>query len=307
MSAGRYSEALHADRRGAEDPPCQHRRPPFEGGRPEQHGAAGRRRKSRLDQANRPEHAGHALAHPAGAGAGRRGRATIIAQAEQLYGELIKQVPGEVLPKQALADIYKQTGRYSPGRRPLRSRGRRRPGQRRRRARAGPTAWSRSTRPTTAINVLDAVNENALRYVDAQLRLIELYLMRIDAYTDRTGQSAGQGDRREQRRPARRCWATCSLAGRAIAGLNDRTESHPLLPLAGRLVVRRLQAREGGQAARQHGMARPPPAPCRQPRPDRPGLPRGLPALSRTRPRRPRPRGRAGAYIFRCDGVAVEL
>src|SRR5207249_5216875 len=34
--------------------------------------------------------------------------------AESLYQDLIKQVPGEILPKQALADIYRATGRFAP-------------------------------------------------------------------------------------------------------------------------------------------------------------------------------------------------
>ena len=87
-------------------------------------------------------------------------------------------MPGEVLPKQALADIYKQTGQIRPAA-DLYGRV----------VSADPAnadavfGWADSLvryETDSAISVLDAVNENALRFVDAQLRLIELYLARID-------------------------------------------------------------------------------------------------------------------------------
>ncbi len=142
-------------------------------------------------------------------------------QAETLYGELIKQVPGEILPKQALADIYRQTGRFAPA-----------ADLYHRVVAADPAnadavlGWADSlvelNQMDQAIGVLDAVNENALRFVDAQLRLIELYLLRIDTYL--TQQRAtlrgstpppGLGDLLHD----------LGLAARALAGLNDRTES----------------------------------------------------------------------------------
>jgi predicted Zn-dependent protease len=142
--------------------------------------------------------------------------------AEQLYGELIKQVPGEVLPKQALADIYKETGRYGPAA-DLYGRV----------VAADPAnadavlGWADSlvalNKTDTAINVLDAVNENALRYVDAQLRLIELYLMRIDAFLKQQGNNIDRLTPNSQNMQA--LLGDLSLAGRAIAGLNDKTES----------------------------------------------------------------------------------
>jgi hypothetical protein len=70
--------------------------------------------------------------------------------------------------------------------------------------------------------VLDAVNENALRYVDAQLRLIELYLARIDTYLSAQGKGlaklANSAD-------LHGLWGDLQMAGRAISALNDRTES----------------------------------------------------------------------------------
>ncbi|MFL5734640.1 MAG: protein kinase domain-containing protein [Chloroflexia bacterium] len=133
-------------------------------------------------------------------------------QAEQLYIELTKLVPGEVLPKQALADIYKDTGRYAPAA-DLYSRV----------VAADPAnadavlGWADSlvalNHSDQAIGVLDAVNENALRFVDAQLRLMELYLARIDSALD------------GRRKDPTAALHDLALAGRAIAGLNDRTES----------------------------------------------------------------------------------
>lgn len=143
-------------------------------------------------------------------------------RAEQLYAELIKLVPGEVLPKQALADLYRDTRRYDRAA-DLYSRV----------VAADPAnadavlGWADSlvalNHTDTAISVLDAVNENALRYVDAQLRLVELYLARIDSYItahpDRLSKSkAGDPD-------VQTMLGDLSLAGRAIAALNDRTES----------------------------------------------------------------------------------
>lgn len=145
-----------------------------------------------------------------------------LKRAEGLYDDLIKLVPGEVLPKQALADIYRQTGRYQQSAQ-LYSRV----------VSADPAnadavlGWADSlvalNQTSEAIGVLDAVNENALRFVDAQLRLIELYLARIDAYLNKQGRnvkSLGQNNPDLQA-----LWADLGFAGRAIAGLNDRTES----------------------------------------------------------------------------------
>jgi serine/threonine-protein kinase PknG len=143
-------------------------------------------------------------------------------RAEKLYGELIKLVPGEVLPKQALADIYRETGRYEPAAN-LYSRV----------VSADPAnadavlGWADSlvalNETDQAIGVLDAVNENALRYVDAQLRLIELYLARIDAYMTK------QPDRVSRGQPSdpdiQELLRDLGLAGRSIAGLYDHTES----------------------------------------------------------------------------------
>lgn len=139
------------------------------------------------------------------------------ARAEQLYGELVRLVPGEVLPKQALADIYRQTGRYAPA-----------ADLYNRVVAADPAnadavlGWADSlvalNKTDTAIGVLDAVNENALRYVDAQLRLIELYLARIDGYLNKVKGNIPQGD-------LQALVGDLNLAGRAIQGLNDRTES----------------------------------------------------------------------------------
>ncbi len=144
------------------------------------------------------------------------------AKAEQLYGELIKLVPGEVLPKQALADIYRDTSKYDRAA-DLYSRV----------VAADPAnadavlGWADSlvalNKTDVAIGVLDAVNENALRYVDAQLRLIELYLARIALYVD------SQPARLRQGKPSdpdiKDMLRDLGLAGRAIAALNDRTES----------------------------------------------------------------------------------
>src|SRR5207249_11244141 len=124
--------------------------------------------------------------------------------AETLYQDLIKLVPGEVLPKQALADIYRETGRFAPASE-LYSRV----------VAADPAnadavlGWADSlvalNRTDQAIGVLDAVNENALRYVDAQLRLVELYLARID--------DALSGRKKDPRAALH----DLALAGRAIA------------------------------------------------------------------------------------------
>jgi serine/threonine-protein kinase PknG len=142
--------------------------------------------------------------------------------AEKLYQELIKLVPGEVLPKQALADLYSETHRYDEAS-DLYSRV----------VAADPAnadavlGWADSlvalNRTDAAIGVLDAVNENALRYVDAQLRLVELYLVRIDGYMKANpgrlnGASLSSPDVQGLLRDL-------DLAGRAIAALNDRTES----------------------------------------------------------------------------------
>jgi len=143
-------------------------------------------------------------------------------QAEALYQELIKQVPGEVLPKQALADIYRATARF-----PLAA------DLYHRVVAADPAnadavlGWADSlvalNQTDQAIGVLDAVNENALRYVDAQLRLIELYLMRIDAYLTQQRTALTPGKPPPPGLPA--LLHDLGLAARAIAGLYDRTES----------------------------------------------------------------------------------
>ena len=145
-----------------------------------------------------------------------------FASAEQLYGELTKLVPGEVLPKQALADIYRNTGRYRPAA-DLYSRV----------VSADPAnadavlGWADSLvaldQTDAAIGVLDAVNENALRFVDAQLRLIELYLARIDNYLEKRGRSVK--DLPPTNPDMQALLHDLELAGRAIAGLHDRTES----------------------------------------------------------------------------------
>lgn|GEM_PF-1114516 len=145
-----------------------------------------------------------------------------FAAAETLYQDLIKLVPGEVLPKQALADIYRETRNYERAA-DLYSRV----------VAADPAnadavlGWADSlvalNQTDTAIGVLDAVNENALRYVDAQLRLIELYLTRINGYLDRNAdrlRKAQSGDP-----DMNMVLRDLALAGRAIAALNDRTES----------------------------------------------------------------------------------
>lgn len=144
-------------------------------------------------------------------------------QAETLYSDLIKLVPGEVLPKQALADIYKQTGRYQQAA-DLYGRV----------VSADPAnadavlGWADSLvalhETSTAITVLDAVNENALRYVDAQLRLIELYLARIDAYITTQGKALARATSANSA-DLHGLWGDLQMSGRAIAALNDRTES----------------------------------------------------------------------------------
>jgi serine/threonine-protein kinase PknG len=145
-----------------------------------------------------------------------------FAAAETLYQDLIKLVPGEVLPKQALADIYRETRNYDRAA-DLYSRV----------VSADPAnadavlGWADSlvalNQTDTAIEVLDAVNENALRYVDAQLRLVELYLTRIDGYLTGHADSLQQGRASDPGIPA--VLRDLDLAGRAIAALNDRTES----------------------------------------------------------------------------------
>ena len=204
----------------------------------------------RVDGSGRPaEHARHALAHAAGAGAGRRDRATITGRPRRSTGDLIKLVPGEVLPKQALADIYKQTGSYQQAA-DLYGRV----------VSADPAnadavlGWADSLvalhETSTAITVLDAVNENALRYVDAQLRLIELYLARIDAYITAQGKALARAN------SANSADLHATMGRPANGGTGHRRAErqdgvHALLQVAGRLVVRGLQAVQGGQAATQ--------------------------------------------------------
>jgi serine/threonine-protein kinase PknG len=143
-------------------------------------------------------------------------------RAEQLYTQLMRLVPGEILPKQALADIFFETQRYSQAAE-LYSRV----------VSADPAnadavlgladSLVALNNTDSAIGVLDAVNENALRYVDAQLRLVELYLARIDAFLSGT---AGRPARRGlPKQDVQAVLGDLELAGRAIAGLNDRTES----------------------------------------------------------------------------------
>lgn len=141
--------------------------------------------------------------------------------AENLYKELIRLVPGEVLPKQALADIYRETQNYQEAA-DLYSRV----------VAADPAnanavlGWADSlvalNHTDDAISVLDAVNENALRYVDAQLRLVELYLARINIPLDRSPAAPQMSLTPDQKQNILR---DLDLAGRAIAALNDRTES----------------------------------------------------------------------------------
>lgn len=143
-------------------------------------------------------------------------------QAEAMFQELIRLVPGEVLPKQALADLYSEVGRYDDAA-DLYSRV----------VSADPAnadavlGWADSlvalNQTDVAIGVLDAVNENALRYVDAQLRLVQLYLTRIDTFINSRGGRLSDlklGDPNVQG-----LLRDLDLAGRAIAALNDRTES----------------------------------------------------------------------------------
>jgi len=141
--------------------------------------------------------------------------------AENLYKELIRLVPGEVLPKQALADIYRETQNYQDAA-DIYSRV----------VAADPAnanavlGWADSlvalNHTDDAIGVLDAVNENALRYVDAQLRLVELYLARINAQLDKSPAAPQMSIAPDQKQNILR---DLDLAGRAISALNDRTES----------------------------------------------------------------------------------
>jgi serine/threonine-protein kinase PknG len=143
-------------------------------------------------------------------------------RAEKLYQELIKLVPGEVLPKQALADIYRETGRYEPAA-DLYTRV----------VSADPAnadavlgladSLVALNQTDQAIGVLDAVNENALRYVDAQMRLVELYLLRIDNYMDRQPERIARANPSDK--DIQELLRDLDLAGRAIAGLYDHTES----------------------------------------------------------------------------------
>jgi serine/threonine-protein kinase PknG len=143
-------------------------------------------------------------------------------RAEQLYVELMRLVPGEVLPKQALADLYRDTGRHEKAANLYQ-----------RVVAADPAnadavlGWADSlvalNHTDTAIGVLDAVNENALRYVDAQLRLVELYLARIGHFMDTQPERVSRGKQTDTDIQA--LLRDLSLAGRAIAALNDRTES----------------------------------------------------------------------------------
>jgi serine/threonine-protein kinase PknG len=145
-----------------------------------------------------------------------------FAAAEAQYQELIRLVPGEVLPKQALADLYRETNRYSEAS-DLYSRV----------VAADPAnadavlGWADSlvalNQTDVAIGVLDAVNENALRYVDAQLRLVELYLARIDSYLSRNPTRLNNASLSSP--DVQGLLRDLDLAGRAIAALNDRTES----------------------------------------------------------------------------------
>jgi serine/threonine-protein kinase PknG len=106
-----------------------------------------------------------------------------IAGAERLYGELMRLVPGEVLPKQALADLYKDTSRYQQALDLYTRVVQADP------ANAEAVLGMADTlvalgRPDQAVIVLDQVSENAVRFVDAQLRLVELYLDRAPQQPD---------------------------------------------------------------------------------------------------------------------------
>lgn len=111
------------------------------------------------------------------------------ATAERDYRELMRLVPGEILPKQALADLYHEQGRYQEAL-PLYQRI----------VQADPANAEAILRladtlvalgqPQAAIDALDRVSENAVRFVDAQLRLIELYLSRVDQQPEELNRAA---------------------------------------------------------------------------------------------------------------------
>jgi len=113
-----------------------------------------------------------------------------VVVAERLYAELMRLVPGEVLPKQALADLYRNTGRYPQALYLYK-----------RVVQADPAnaeavlgmadALVALDQPEQAITVLDRVSENAVRFVDAQLRLVELYLGRVEQEPEALNRAAG--------------------------------------------------------------------------------------------------------------------
>jgi len=131
------------------------------------------------------------------------------ANAERLFQELIRLVPGEVLPKQALANLFLQTGRYQDA---LALYGRV--------VGADPAnaeailgladSLVAIGHPDEAITALDRVSENAVRFVDAQLRLIGLYLERVEQHPD-----------------------DLDRAGEAIASLGGRVQSSEFFRLLG--------------------------------------------------------------------------
>lgn len=159
-----------------------------------------------------------------------------LATAEGAYAELARLVPGEVLPKQALAGILSRTGRHDEA-----------AALYERVVAADPAnaeavlGWADSLlamdRSDDAIRVLDAVGEQAVRYVDAQTRLVELYLQRLPGRLD-AGDTPGARE-------------DLALAARALAGLRARSESSRVLRLEadwwyGAYRLARLGALAGG-------------------------------------------------------------
>jgi len=112
-----------------------------------------------------------------------------VATAERDYQELMRLVPGEILPKQALADLYHDQQRYQEAL-PLYQRV----------VQADPAnaeailgmadTLVALNQPQAAIDALDRVSENAVRFVDAQLRLIELYLSRVEQQPEELNRAA---------------------------------------------------------------------------------------------------------------------
>jgi serine/threonine-protein kinase PknG len=125
-----------------------------------------------------------------------------VLSAVQLYTELMRLVPGEILPKQALADLYRESRRYDEAL-PIYQRV----------VQADPAnadailgladSLVALGKPDDAVAALDRVSENAVRYADAQLRLVELYLERVEQQPADLNQAAA---------------AILALGGRAQSG-----------------------------------------------------------------------------------------